>query len=522
MGYKSLLGVDYKFGKGTSKKGKVPSKASFESKLVSIERKVRKVLGHYEKDILVIKDYFTYVNYINKAIEKGIIAIDTETDNTLDTIEGKIMGLCLYIPGEKQVYVPINHCNYITEERLPWQLTEEQIGSELKRLVENNAYLVFHNGKFDSEVIESNCGFRLPVHWDTEIGARILDENEPANLKKQFILHCNSNQERYSIDKLFEKERYAYFDPELFALYAAPDPYMTYCLYEYQKKEFEKEDNKKLYRLFLDIEMPVLEVLQDMEMTGICYDEEYCKRQSKKYHKAFDKLTKEIESEFAKYSDTIAKWRLTKEANAKEKKPNGKGFTKSKSEKLSDPVKFSSHEQLAIFFYDVLKVDTVNKDKPRATGKDEIKAIYEDTRLPICKLLNEYSKMSKLIDAFIDPLPEMAKKSTGRIHCNFNQIGADTGRQSCSNPNMQQVPSKALDIRLMFKAGDKERNTFITDDFYMVALGDEVLTDRGWVDVGDVNVGDILIGEGNKEEVIRIGITEDSYKLYVREGDKSE
>ena len=514
--YKSLLGTEFtQTTKRNTKRSNTPSKASFESKLSSIERKVRKVLGHYEKDILVINDYSTYVNYINIAIMKGIVAIDTETDNTLDTIEGRIMGLCLYVPGEKQVYVPINHCDYKTEIRWKWQLTEEQIGEQLKRLVDEKNYLVFHNGKFDSEVLETNCRLRLPVNWDTEIGARILNENEPANLKKQYILHIDKNQERYSIDKLFEKERYAYFDPSLFALYAAPDPYMTYKLYEYQKQEFEKEGNEKLYRLFLDIEMPCLEVLQDMEYNGIEIDLGYCERLAKKYHKLFEQLEKEIETEFAKYSNDIAKWRLTKEANAKEKNSNGKGFKKSKSEKLSDPIKYSSHEQLSIFFYDILKVDIVNKDKPRATGKDEINSIYENTRLPICNLLLQYSKMSKLLDAFIDPLPQMVKKSTGRIHCNFNQIGADTGRQSCSNPNVQQVPSRSKEIRLMFKAGDKVENNEIVDNYYLIHLEDDVLTDNGWKNISELIAGDILLGDDNKEIVKEIVKENNDYKVYV-------
>ena len=61
-----------------------------------------------------------------------------------------------------------------------------------------------HNGKFDYEVIKCTCGCVLDVYWDTEIAARILDENELAALKKQYILHIDSTQEKYDITHLFE------------------------------------------------------------------------------------------------------------------------------------------------------------------------------------------------------------------------------------------------------------------------------------------------------------------------------
>ena len=90
---------------------------------------------------------------------------------------------------------------------------------------------------------------------------------------------------KYDIEHLFADVEYAQVDPEIFALYAATDSFMTYKLYEWQKKQFEKLGHERLYWLFLNVEMPIVEVAAEMELTGIEIDKEYGKRLSAKYHK---------------------------------------------------------------------------------------------------------------------------------------------------------------------------------------------------------------------------------------------
>ena len=126
-------------------------------KLRIIEENVHRILGDFEKDTIVIRDYEEFSKYIDIAIENGIISIDTETNNSLDTIQCKIMGLCLYTPGQKDVYIPVNHVNFeITEDnriieldKLDNQITEQQIGVQLQRLVDSNTKCIFTNAPFD-------------------------------------------------------------------------------------------------------------------------------------------------------------------------------------------------------------------------------------------------------------------------------------------------------------------------------------------------------------------------------------
>ena len=430
-------------------------KVSIEDKLNLIRREVYRVLGSYAENTVVIKSYDEFKSYIDKAIENGVIAVDTETNNSLDPISCKIMGLCLYTPGMKNAYIPVNHIDIKTKEKFSWQVTEEQIKEQLSRL--DTIKIIMHNGKFDYEVLKCTCNIALHIDWDTMIGAKVLNELERAGLKQQYIEKIDSSIEKYSIEGLFEKIEYAVVEPELFALYAATDAFMTYKLYEYQLNEFNKPENQGLWNLFSTIEMPVVPVVAEMELAGVCIDNEYSERLSKKYHKLYDDVQAQIDEELKKYAIQIANWRLIPEANHKEIK-NGKP-QKSKNEQLENPVKWSSTTQLAILLYDILKQPTVDKKTPRGTGEE----ILNQIDLPICKLILQSRGLLKLINTYIDKLPECVSPVDGRLHAHFNQFGADTGRFSSSDPNLQNIHSHNNEIRMMFTAAPG--NVLVGGDF---------------------------------------------------------
>ena len=107
----------------------------------------------------------------------------------------------------------------------------------------------------DEESRQSLMKYRLERANETIEEARLLNENEKASLKELYIKYVDSNQEKYSIDKLFTNVSYSDVEPDIFALYAATDSYMTYKLYQYQLKEFERPDNKRVYDLFRKFEV---------------------------------------------------------------------------------------------------------------------------------------------------------------------------------------------------------------------------------------------------------------------------
>lgn len=470
-------------------------KVSVEEKLSLVYSEVDRILGHYKENTTVIRDIDTFRSYINKSIQNGVISIDTETNNSLDPISCKIMGLCLYTPGEKNAYIPVNHINRLTGNKLDNQLTEQDINEELSKV--KTLEVVMHNGKFDYQVLKCTCGIEIPCTWDTMIAARILDENElRANLKLQYIDKIDNSQEKYSIDHLFEGLEYAIVDPEVFALYAATDSFMTYKLYKWQQEQFNLPENQSLTYVFKHVEMPVIQVAAEMELTGIEIDVPYAERLSKKYHKLLEEVDNKIDSQLQSYKETINNWRLTAEANEHAVK-NGK-VQKSKSEQLRDPVEVNSPTQLAILLYDVLKVPTVDTKSPRGTGEDILLKIDN----PICKLVLERRGLEKLINTYIDKIPACVSSVDHRLHAHFNQLGAGTGRFSSSDPNLQNIPSHSKNIRLMFKAGYRETFVDNVDNVFQLYAEDEILSNGNWVPVKQVRKGDFIDSEGTSQLIV--------------------
>lgn len=420
---------------------------SLDGKLSIIYSEVDRILWHYKENTQIIYSKEELYEYISFAIKNGVIAVDTETNNSLDPISCKLMGLCLYTPNRKNVYVPVNHIDRRTGEKLSNQVAERAIKEELERIKGIN--IIMHNGKFDYEVLKCTCDVECIPTWDTMIAAKILNENEPrAGLKEQYIDKIDNSQEKYSIDHLFENVDYAVVDPDVFALYAATDSYMTYKLYEWQLKEYNKPENEKLLYVLRNIEMPVVQVAAEMELTGVEIDKDYSERLSVKYHKLVSETDTKIANEIAKYSDLITDWRKSDDANYHANK-NGK-IQKSKNEQLKDPIEVTSPTQLAILLYDIMKVPVIDKTKPRGTGEDILLKIDN----PICKLILEKRGYEKLINTYIDKLPSIVSEKDGRLHAHFNQVGTDTGRFSSSDPNLQNIPSHNKEIRMMFKAAN--------------------------------------------------------------------
>lgn len=453
----SLWGEEFEIAETLEKTKKIVSKIK-EEKLVSldVDKALKSKKVSLEEKISLIKDNVLNIlhkqldnvetiysreklhDYLIKGLRAGRIAIDTETNNSLDPITCKLMGLCLYVKGEKQAYVPINHVDKNTGERLSKQLTEHDIQEELQWLVANkgSCKFVFHNGKFDYKVIKCTCGVALPIDWDTMIAARLLNENEPAGLKEQYVNKIDPEQTKYDIEHLFNKIPYEIFEPELFALYAATDAMMTDKLYEWQINTFRNPELKGIYRTLTNIEIPVSRVVAEMELRGVCIDEDYGKRLSVKYHNKIEDCDRRIQEEMSKYEGQLEKYL----------KERG-GTTKIKS-----PINLDSPLQLSEFLYDVLGLPQVNIKNPRGTGVDELTRLNEKVHLPLCNLILEKRNLSKLLNTFIDKLLEVLNPKDRKIHCNFNGVGTDTGRFASRDPNLQNIPAHNKEVRMLFKA----------------------------------------------------------------------
>ena len=384
-----------------------------EERLKMVEKEVLKILGRYRGFVRVIRTREELHNYISTAIEKNYLAFDTETNNSLDALTCKLMGLCMYIPNTRPVYVPINHCKPGTDERLDNQITEQDAKEELQRLKENNTRIVYHNGKFDIRVCYNVLGFYLPIWWDTMIAAQMLDENDLAKLKYQYKTKIDATAGSYDIEHLFKGLPYAWVNPDIFALYAAIDSYDTSRLQKYQQSLFEEEGMERFYNLFLNIEIPVVLVVASMEDNGICVDLDFLNKLDTKYKKEIDKIKNTIEEILQPYQETIQYYQ-------------GLG-------KIDTPINLDSSEQISFLLYDILKAPLIDGEK--SSKKETLKAL----KLPFTDALLQYRHYSKLVSAFTTPLAEWISKKDNKLHADFNQLGKEennvrTGRFSSSNP----------------------------------------------------------------------------------------
>ena len=409
-----------------------------------IKATVERNLGQFRDDYEVITTKERLKEFIDICICNDMISIDTETTG-LDPILDKIVGLCLYTPNEKAVYVPINHISYITGVRVENQLTEQDVADVLEDIGTMNTYVVMFNAKFDIRVLRNQLGVYLDCDWDCYLAAKLMNENEESHgLKQLHKKYCLDGQgDAFSFDALFKGLSFDKIPINTGYLYAAHDAIITYELYEYQQRYLHYEHSQPhearngmngVSWVFFNIEMPCLKVVCDMEDVGVAFDFEYQKQLSDKYNALLEEKQNEFYKVCDMYSDEIDEYRKKMGINCK----------------LDNPINVGSPSQISILLYDVIGVENDDVKSPRGTGE----AILQKIDNPIAKAVLEYREVSKLVSTYIDKLPLCVNSKDGRIHCSFNQYGADTGRFSSSDPNLQNIPSHNKDIRKMFVASD--------------------------------------------------------------------
>lgn len=417
---------------------------SIINKIQTIQALVETKLGKYKDEYIIIRDEATLIDYIDVCIENGIISLDTETTG-LDPLLDEIVGICIYTPGEKGAYIPINHVSYITLERVANQLDIDFLSEQFTRLYDCELDSIMFNAKFDIRFMRNKVGVKnIYCTWDSYLAQRCLNENEPHNglklLHEKYVL--NGEGDSWSFGDLFKNIPFSYIPIKTAYLYAARDPVITYELYDYQskylKEDTDREDLRNVYWIFKNIEMPCVSVVADMEDTGIEFDFDYNEKLKEKYHKLLEERIQSFNEMCGMYSKEIQEYRDTTGSSCK----------------LDDPINIKSPTQLAILLYDIMGCeipkDKKTKKEVRSTNEETLKSMDN----PIAKAILDYREFSTIVDTFIDKLPECVNPNDGRIHCQFNQYGARTGRFSSENPNMQNIPSHNKEIRQMFKATD--------------------------------------------------------------------
>lgn len=377
-------------------------------------------------------------NYITNMIAAGYGGIDTETTG-LDRIHDTIVGASLYYPGGVECYIPSKHLVPIFDAPYNDQLTYDEIGEEFQRLADSDIRLIFANADFDLSMIFKDLKVDLikNCYYDVILAWRCLKENEKNNqlkvLYNKYVLKGAGDPKTFS--DFFPVKLFPYCKPEVAKLYAANDAKITYELFKWQLS-FLLKDNPKCKNNHLEaiadlvwgVEFPLMGVCQKMHRDGVYIEPSMAEMLNRKYIPISN-------AELAKLHGMVQEILDNPKYSTRVKRP----FMRATDFNPESP------PHVAWLCYDLMKLDSGRSG--RATGKE----ILSTFNTPVTAQILKCRSLNVLISTFVKKLPN-AVGADGKIHCTFKQIGADTGRLSSADPNMQNIPSKAGDIRRMFRA----------------------------------------------------------------------
>ena len=492
--------------KAVASKSKTKSRATTTVKgsgllgqINQIKATVETHLGKFKDDYLVITDTEVLHDYIQTSLWNKVIAIDTETTG-LDPLIDEIVGICIYTPDEKPAYIPINHVSYVTGVRIDNQLDKDLILSEFQQI--HDIDVIMFNAKFDIRVLRNQLGWKdAYCTWDCYLAGRLLNENEESKglkaLHQKYVL--DGKEDEFKFDALFKGITADKIPIQTFYLYAAHDAIITYELYQYQKQYLYYDPSvtpdarngmNGVSWVFFNIEMPCIKVVCDMEDNGVKFDFDYQQKLSEKYNRLLEEKTEEFYKVCSVYDKEIEEYKK-----------------KNVNHKLDTPINIGSPTQIAVLLYDIMQIEPPDPKSPRGTGE----AILQKIDNPIAKAILDYREMSKLVSTYIDKLPNCVNPKDGRIHCSFNQYGADTGRFSSSDPNLQNIPSHNKDIRKMFVATNEEKLVSTDTQQFEVDRWCEVECADEWKYVDKIIVGDeLLLDDGSCVNVCGVSVNQNT------------
>ena len=341
-----------------------------------------------------------------------LTSIDTET-TSLDTLTAELVGISLCVQAGHAAYIPVAH-NYLG---MPVQLERQYVLEKLKPWLENpEKKKVGQNIKYELHIF-ANYGILLQgIRHDTMLQSYVINSHDRHDLNTlaQRILDRKMLSYEDICGKGASEIGFAEVDIEKATAYAGADADLTLRLHHAMWDEISRDE--RLLFIYEQIEIPTLSVLQKIERQGVYIDSALLSRQS---------------LELGENMNTLRK----------------KAF-----ELATEPFNLNSPKQLGEILFDRLKLPVVKKTSQGApsTNEEVLQKLAEDYPLP--KLILEYRGMAKLKSTYTDKLPRMVNPATSRVHTNFAQAVAVTGRLASNEPNLQNIPIRTAEGRRIREA----------------------------------------------------------------------
>ena len=380
------------------------------------------------KKYITIKKINDLDVWIKLAEEKGEFAVDTET-NSLDPHKAELVGISLCIEPGKACYIPLKH-------DLQKLLNKDDILKKLKPLLEDKSTKkIGQNIKYDLIVFYYH-GINLNSVEDTMLMSYTLDAgNHRHNMNDLAEIHLNHKTIKFK-DLVGSGKNQITFDKvniDKATEYAAEDADITLRLYKFFSKRLKDEKLLHIYEVF---EKPMINILAKMEIHGIKIDKGLLKKASEKFEVEIKKIEKKI-------------------------------FKISKRE-----FNIGSTKQLGEIMYNELKISNLKKTRKGsyATSASVLEDLaFKGHDLP--KLILDWRQVSKLKNTYSDALPEHINYKTKRVHTSFLLAATTTGRLASSDPNLQNIPIKTEDGKLIRRAFISEPGyTLISADYNQIEM----------------------------------------------------
>ncbi|WP_241292299.1 DNA polymerase I [Burkholderia stabilis] len=354
-----------------------------------------------------------------------LTAFDTET-TALDPMLARLVGLSFSVEPGKAAYLPVAHRG----PDMPEQLPIDEVLARLKPWLESADHKkVGQHLKYDAQVLANYDIALNGIEHDTLLESYVVESHRTHDMDSLALRHLGVKTIKYE-DVAGKGAKQIGFDEVALtqaAEYAAEDADITLQLHHALYPQVAREPG--LERVYREIEMPVSLVLRKMERTGVLIDDARLQAQSTEI------ATRLIELEAQAYELAGGEFNL------------------------------GSPKQIGQIFFEKLQLPVVKKTPSGAPSTDEevLQKLAEDYPLP--KLLLEHRGLSKLKSTYTDKLPRMVNPTTGRVHTNYAQAVAVTGRLASNDPNLQNIPVRTAE-------GRRIREAFIASPGHRIVSAD--------------------------------------------------
>jgi DNA polymerase-1 len=370
-------------------------------------------------------------DWLAKIDRAALTSVDTET-TSLDPLTAQLVGISLCCEPGVAAYIPVAHRSQESIE----QLSRDYVLGKMKTWLEDPAKpKVGQNLKYDSHIFANHGVTLRGIVHDTLLESYVFESHKPHDMDSMALRHLN--HKTISFEEVCGKgaSQIGFDQVEIGRAteYAAEDADITLQLHQAMWPNVAKSAG--LLFVYEKIELPTAVVLQKIERNGVLIDPELLNKQS---HELGLRL---MEIQALAY------------------------------ELAGQPFNLGSPKQIGEIFFEKMKLPVIKKTPSGAPSTDEevLQKLAEDYPLP--KALLEYRGLSKLKSTYTDKLPLMINRSTGRVHTNYAQAVAVTGRLASNDPNLQNIPIRSPEgrrIREAFIAG--EGNTIVSADYSQIEL----------------------------------------------------